>query len=253
MTATTGGISHFDMGRVFTRTFGVVGANFLPFFVLALLFGFVPAVVVAVGPEYLSPDLDTQAEGGIKALAGILQFGLSYVLAAALTRGTIDDLDGRKASIGKCLTTGLKYAFPAFIVALVGGVAVLLGLILFVIPGIIMAIAWSMSTPALVIERTGIFGALSRSAQLTRGHRWALLGLMICFVLVMIAILILVGAVGAGVGFAVGEPHLATQIGSALGGSLGALLGAVMFTTAYAELRGARDGVGVSELASVFD
>ena len=44
-----------------------------------------------------------------------------------------------------------------------------------------MATAWIMAVPAQVVEQPGVFGAIGRSADLTRGHRWPIFGLMIIF------------------------------------------------------------------------
>ena len=49
------------------------------------------------------------------------------------------------------------------------------------VPGLMMAVAWIVAAPALVVERTGVFGAFSRSAQLTRGRRWVLFALGVIF------------------------------------------------------------------------
>jgi hypothetical protein len=51
------------------------------------------------------------------------------------------------------------------------GIRVVIGLICLIIPGIIMALMYSLAVPVAVLERTRISESLSRSADLTRGHR----------------------------------------------------------------------------------
>ena len=46
-------------------------------------------------------------------------------------------------------------------------------------PGVLLALAWSVAAPVLVMERTGVFGAFTRSAELTRNHRGAIFALAI--------------------------------------------------------------------------
>lgn len=62
-----------------------------------------------------------------------------------------------------------------------------------------MACAWCVAVPSLVADRTGVFGAFSRSAELTRGNRWRIFAL---FVVVWI-IAMVIGAVIGGVTLAV--------------------------------------------------
>ncbi len=50
-----------------------------------------------------------------------------------------------------------------------------------------MAVAWSVTVPVYVVEQTEVFSAFTRSADLTRGHRWRIFGL---FVIYLVAIII---------------------------------------------------------------
>lgn len=253
MTTTTAAPVRFDIGHVFSRTFGVLSANLLPFLLLAMFFSAAPAFLVSLVQTQFSTNLPLGEEQALNFASVAIQLGLGYMLSAALVRGTIVDLDGRKASIGDSLAVGLKYAIPAFIIAMIVGFGVVLGLILLVIPGIFLALAWSVSTQVLVIERKGIFGSISRSAALTRGHRWSILGLMVCFILLAIAISIPFGIAGTATSFALGGAAWPKLVATAIASAVGTTLNAIMLTAAYAELRGAREGVGVNELAAVFD
>jgi PPOX class probable F420-dependent enzyme len=56
-------------------------------------------------------------------------------------------------------------------VSLIEPLAVVFGLLLLVVPGLLLIARWSVYIPAIVAERDSILG-LGRSAELTRGHRW---------------------------------------------------------------------------------
>jgi hypothetical protein len=46
-----------------------------------------------------------------------------------------------------------------------------IGLVLLIIPGIILALMWALTIPVAVIEDKGLGDSVSRSAELTKGHR----------------------------------------------------------------------------------
>ena len=49
------------------------------------------------------------------------------------------------------------------------GLAVMAGMFVFLVPGILLAIIWSLSVPAKVLENKGPLAAMSRSVDLTKG------------------------------------------------------------------------------------
>lgn len=66
-----------------------------------------------------------------------------------------------------------------FLLTLVVGIFTFLGMILFIVPGIMIALALSMAPMAMIFEGKDVGGALQRSRDLTRDNRWRLLGLFI--------------------------------------------------------------------------
>jgi hypothetical protein len=253
MTSAVATSSRFDIGRVFTRTFGVIGANFGPFFILAFLLEAVPTAVLNSFTLHATLDYQGSDQWVIRLVGALVQIALASVLTAALVRGTIVDLDGRKASLGDCLSVGLKYAAPAFVMAWIATICYAIGFVLLIVPGVILALAWSAATPVLVIERKGVFGSFGRSAQLTNGHRWAILGLWICAALMVIALSIPFGMLSFIVSMILGGNIYVKIVITCVLAALEAIFFAVMSTAAYAELRGSRDGVSITDLASVFD
>lgn len=78
---------------------------------------------------------------------------------------------------------------------LLTGIAVLIGLILLIVPGIILAIALSFAPYLVIDKRLGAIAALKESIRLTRGNRWKLFLLMlaICGLNIVGALALLVG------------------------------------------------------------
>jgi uncharacterized membrane protein len=74
-------------------------------------------------------------------------------------------------------------------------------MVLFVVPGVILAIALSLADPALVDRGLGGIGALSWSWEATKGQR---MKLFVYFLLVVV--LVTLGACACGVGIFVAMP-----------------------------------------------
>jgi len=90
---------------------------------------------------------------------------------------------------------GIAEAFAAIrgrivrlcIITVVLGILVMLGFLALIVPGILLALRWSVAIPAAVLEDAGVSEARTRSADLTEGARGrALVIYMLYFVLVMI-------------------------------------------------------------------
>ena len=124
------------------------------------------------------------------------------------------------------------------------------------VPGVMLALAWMVAVPAEVVERTGVFGAFSRSAALTRNHRWSLLGLYaVYFILSLILTLTLLALTG---GFQAaaqvvsrGSPALLAVM--AVLHVIQSVIGSAGIAAIYYELRSIKEGIGPEALAAVFD
>jgi hypothetical protein len=60
-------------------------------------------------------------------------------------------------------------------------VAILIGLVLLVIPGIYLLLRWTVAVPVLVAKRAGVFEALKRSGEEMEGRYWPVLGVCLVF------------------------------------------------------------------------
>jgi len=255
MTGAAAANDRFDMGRVVNRTFGVIGRNFAVFALLSLIVAGIPAALVNYFTEARAAGVTYDARLG-SGIAGLISFLASCVLQASLIHGTVSDLNGRRAVFGDCLATGMRFLLPVVGVSILTGLGVGAGLLLLIVPGVIMALAWCVNIPVVVVERTGITSTFARSANLTRGCRWPILGLVVAYGLVawVIDVVGVVAARGFGVagltavGFNPAEWIVLTAVQVAQ-----ALVGAAGIASIYYELRSNREGVSAQQLASVFD
>lgn len=77
---------------------------------------------------------------------------------------------------------------------ILSGLGIVLGMILFIIPGIYLMVRWSASVPALIAEEVGVTESMGRSAQAVEGRFWHVLGALlviwtICILGVAVAVL----------------------------------------------------------------
>lgn len=264
----------FDIGRVISRLFGVLQRNFVVFLLLSiLLVGLPTAATNFLKLAFLAPALaSAQATNEILQNLAPLLFlvtilvGLvaNAVLQGAVIYATVTDLSGRQVSFGEAFGSGLQFFLPLIGLGLIASICCFFGFLVFIVPGVLLALAWSVATPVLVIERTGVFGSFGRSAELTRNHRGAIFALAILsFVIGGIIQMIVGGAVLAGGLSLVGAANPAGSsmlgfsvlqaIATLIGGTLTGMIGSSGVASVYYELRFVKEGVGAAQLAAVFD
>jgi hypothetical protein len=74
---------------------------------------------------------------------------------------------------------------PALVAAnLAAGVAIVVGLVLLVVPGLLLWARWSAAAPLIVLEGKGPIEALQLSNDLVRGRTWKVVGALLLILLV---------------------------------------------------------------------
>jgi membrane-anchored glycerophosphoryl diester phosphodiesterase (GDPDase) len=174
-----------------------------------------------------------------------------------LTRAAIDDLSGRGVSIGAALSTSLALLLPMIGLGIVVGIAVAIGLVLLIVPGVYLALRWAVAAPVLVVERLGVFASMERSTALTQNHRWAILGLVVLYVIVVMIFYVIIGLIVPGAAMALygitpEAPSLIILVVVMAVQVLTSMVATVGGAAIYFELRQIKEGVGVAELAQVF-
>ena len=243
----------FDIGKVIERTFGVVGANFPTLFGLALVLAALPQAVAALA---LSPSAAGVPNlSPLWALGSLVAVVASFVLQAAVVHASVVDLNGGKASFGDSLGVGMANFLPVLGISILMTIGIAFGMILLVVPGVMMAVAWSVAVPAQVVEKTGVIQSFSRSAELTRGSRWAIFGLFFVYLLLAFGFMLVAGLIFAALSFMTGGPESLVMRGviTPLLQAVTSMIGASGAAAVYYELRSKKEGVGPQELAAVFD
>ncbi len=243
----------FRLGAVISRSLSIFFRNIVPFGLLYLAVN-APSSIYAL---MLAGTGHTEDDAGVRLLA-IAQAFLGLVVAAAVTYATVQELRGRRVPFAEFFSRGLAQGGAAIRVALLSGILLILGFIALIIPGLIFYTMWWVAIPVAVIERPGAVASLRRSAELTAGNRWRVFGLIICFLLAAIAGGVLAGmVVGVGVVVAAGADQVRLDQASTIATWLWTALimagQAVLTAVSYYYLRVAKEGIGIDDIAAVFD
>jgi hypothetical protein len=240
MTDATAGT--FRLGDVFTKAFAIFGRRFVPFIILT---------VIAEIPEYLTLiTLETSDVGplsGWRMAAVVVNLICSPIATGAVVYGVIQELRGRSFSLGESLQVALQRLLPMIGLAICVGLLTGLATILLIVPGLMVACRYYVAMPACLAEQTGVFDSMSRSAFLTKGYRWQVLGMLI--------LIFIGGAIIEGIVWLIFRASGPFALQIALQPVL-AIVGAfngVIVGVYYYQLRVAKEGVDIDRIASVFD
>ena len=243
----------FQIGSVINRTISAISRNFAVFSMLALVLVGAPALLAGIAQIFIVAEGNLVGSGLVVFVAAVVNFVTVYILQGALVHGAIVDYNGGRARFGDCLSTGLKHFFPLLIIAVLTGLAVAVGMLLLVVPGLILAVMLVIAAPARVVENAGIMEALGRSRELTRNNRWKIFWLFVVYLLIALVIGVVI-AIPAGV-FAVGVAGVTavSVIIEVVGTVATSVISAAGVAALYFELRQSKEGVGAEALAKVFD
>ncbi len=201
------------------------------------------------------------------AVLGLYGFvvGLLWLIASgAIVHATVAHDEGRVSALAENLRIGLLRCLPLFVVNVLFVLAAWIGLLFLVIPGIMLAVMWSVSVPAIVAERVGIFGAFGRSRALTKGARWQVFGILLLALAIYILVSIVVGLMGvAGYGsfsaltggtaqLPVSAPALWVQLLQSIVTTVILTWYTTVSAALFVELRHWKDGPLTDQLADIF-
>ena len=242
----------FRAGRVLSRSFEVLFHDFIKFvlvgFVALLPYG---AFVLTGGTAaYFGPQ---GRLGGIAIAGAALVFFLIsiffYALSISVTLyGAFQDMRGRPFDLGEAFARGLSRFFPVVGLAICFGVAILFGFLLLIVPGFMLFAAFYVAMPACVMEGLGPLQSLSRSAALTKGHRWKVFGIYFLIVVVNAIAGAIINAV-----FALAGGIFVGVIAALVWNWLAAAYNSISIAVMYHDLRVLKDGIDIDRIAAVFD
>jgi hypothetical protein len=208
------------LGEVLNRTYELYRNNFVNF---VLLFAVVELIIGVIGYIIF---LFTRISIGMMSFPSGSGFALGALFATlavtllvtflvavvfipvaegATIKMTSGEINGQKIDLMGAVSFAFSKLLSLWVIFIVVGLIVVLGLIALIIPGIILAIMFALSIPVLLIEQKGVFASMSRSRQLV-GGRWLktfatflVLGIIIAIVSYVLNLVSLVAGPGSGI------------------------------------------------------
>ncbi|MEE2639895.1 MAG: hypothetical protein VX768_04660 [Planctomycetota bacterium] len=177
---------------------------------------------------------------GVLGLINLLTFPITQ---AAMIHGIGKSYLGEKVSIGECYGTAFSCFFPLVVSWILVYFSVLLGCLLCVIPGIIVALWFGLVGPVVVLEKRGGVPALKRSRELMKGNMGLLLGLGVLLWLIQVAV---------NTPFQLIPNIYAQQVCSALGASIMTIFTSAVSVVFYFSCRSKYESFDVTVLARSF-
>jgi len=117
---------------------------------------------------------------------------LPLIAEGVVIKYAYDRVTESGASLEGSLKTAARYSGKLLGASIILAMILIAGLVVFVVPGIYLAVILSLILQVIIIERTNITKAISRSIELTRGKRLDTLKLVAFGTALMILILLLV-------------------------------------------------------------
>lgn len=127
---------------------------------------------------------------GIMIITNVIYQVASIYLNLGLTRYALNLVSGRAVEVGQLFGEGDKL-LRALGASILFFLAVLLGCVFLIVPGIYLALRFGQYLTAIVDRDMGVFEAFAYSSQITQNNLWQLLGLgILCSLIAMAGMLL---------------------------------------------------------------
>ena len=253
-------IHSFEMGAVLHASVSAYMRNaavLVPLFLLTSLPAF---ALVAMGAEPFLPPPPTSVDAPdpADALAWSMAFWEANVwlvladgfctvwMQAAFAYAVVRSLRAQPPRLLEALWESLRALPYAFVAGALAALLMGVGFALFILPGVIFTLMFTVVVPVAVVERR-LGSALARSHHLTRGHKWSILGIwLLLFLFGWMCELVMAQFAGEAPGSVAKFVNVVAD--AALGG-----LSATVIAVVYHDLRVLKDGADPRTVARVFE
>lgn len=248
-------------GEVLDQAFGLFRRAFVPLLTISVVCSGIPALI----------SIDVQAQGGVIQAPILYLVALVFsVIGGAVATGAStfvvsEQYLGQNLEAGEALRRAWGRVGTIIATSMVVGILVFLGFLLLIVPGVIAVAGLSLAVTAVAVEGVDSEQGRARSWELTKDHRWRMLGLLIIYALIAGIAVMAVGVVGGvlayvlGGGAAEGAAAAGSKValvGSALGSLIMLAVNPLMYcilVVAYYDLRVRKEAFDLDLLATTLE
>ena len=167
-------------------------------------------------------------------LGSLVEIFAAFLLQATLVKAVQDVRDGRAdMSLGETVRAATPYFWAVAGASILAGIAITIGLILIIVPGLYLITIWAVIIPVIVLEQSGVMASFGRSHQLVRGRGWHVFGTLVLAWLILLAVNLVLGLIFAALPDALGR-----GLSSVISGTIVAPFIALVVTLVYYRLSG---------------
>jgi len=141
-----------------------------------------------VFPEWANGDEMSFLKYSMR-LSSTIEFIVKPIYIGGLFYGASQFQKGLAVSYRQAMTYAFRRSFKMLATSITTNLIILGGTVLFIIPGVILALRFALVDPVVVLEGTTGSQARQRSTQLTQGRRWRIAGTTVLSVLVTILLM----------------------------------------------------------------
>lgn len=170
----------------------------------------------------------------------------TFWLQGALVEAVADVRDGRAdLSISQTLERVAPRLNTLALAGMLAALGITVGVIAFVVPGLVLLTWWSLIVPVIMLEQSGVAEAFRRSRQLVSGYGWNVLGVLLLTILVLIGVSIVISTLLSPL-----ADNIQSLVASIVSSSLTAPFAALAWTLVYYELRARKEPEGSPALSA---
>ena len=167
-------------------------------------------------------------------LGALVAIVAAFLLQATLVKAVQDVRDGRvDMSIGETVSAATPYLASVALASILASIAITIGLLLVIVPGLYLITIWAVIVPVIVIEQSGVLASFGRSQQLVRGRGWHVFATLVLVYVILLVVNLVLGLIFSAL------PHvLGSGLSSIISGTLISPFLALVVTLVYYRLAG---------------
>ncbi len=207
-----------SIGRVLDSGFRLFAASLKPVLLLIIVTAIINVIMQYAMFQTMAPvqqyttqeEIAQQMTGIMPQLVGIsiVIWLVSIILYNAILSCVGEVSKGGNGELYDSLIVGIRKAFPVFIAAILYSLAISIGFVLLVIPGLILMVTLLFFQVLIVVDNEGIIASLKKSHALVWGNYWRTTAVILVPFFIIYALMMVV-AFAAGFFGAFSTPDMA--------------------------------------------